>query len=81
MGMWLARRSERSHRETFVNAKLFQEELMLRKAVCSDVQRLLLNTLPEPIVREIASGTPRIAHRYEHVTVLQVTRHLHDLPY
>ena len=71
MGIWLARRSERSHRETFVNAKLFQEELMLRKVVCSDVQRLLLNTLPEPIVREIAAGTSRIAHRYEHVTVLQ----------
>ena len=32
---------------------------------------LLLNTLPEPIVREIASGTSRIAHRYDHVTVLQ----------
>lgn len=45
MGIWLARRSERSHRETFVNAKLFQEELMLRKAVCNDVQRLLLNTV------------------------------------
>ena len=44
---------------------------MLRKAVCSDVQRLLLNTLPEPIVREIATGTSRIAHRYENVTVLQ----------
>ena len=27
--------------------------------------------LPEPIVREIASGTSRIAHRYENVTVLQ----------
>jgi class 3 adenylate cyclase len=71
MGVWLARRSERSNRETFVNAKLFQEELLLRKAVCSDVQRLLLNTLPEPIVREIAAGTSRVAHRYENVTVLQ----------
>ena len=71
MGVWLARRSERAHRETFVNAKLFQEELILRKAICSDVQRLLLNTLPEPIVREIASGERRVAHRYSQVTVLQ----------
>ncbi len=47
---------------------------MLRKAVCSDVQRLLLNTLPEPIVREIATGTSKVAHRYETVTVLQVGR-------
>ena len=31
LGVWLARRSERTNRETFVNAKLFQEELMLRK--------------------------------------------------
>ena len=40
-------------------------------AICSDVQRLLLNTLPEPIVREIASGERRVAHRYSQVTVLQ----------
>ena len=142
LGMWLARRAEHTNREIFLNAKLFQEELMLRKAVCSDVQvccgclpmpsdalrcppiavrflpiafrlpsdsfrlpsdcrpipsdfrpvpsdfrpipsdsdgclpipprqRLLLNTLPEPIVREIATGTSKVAHRYETVTVLQ----------
>ena len=47
LGIWLARRSERSLRETFVNAKLYQEELMLRKAVCSDVQRLLLGGASE----------------------------------
>ena len=71
LGVWLARRSERSHREIFVNAKLCREELMLRQAVCNDVQRLLMNTLPEPIVREIAAGVSHVAHRYENVTVLQ----------
>ena len=35
------------------------------------MQRLLLNTLPEPIVKEIASGHVEVAHRYENVTVLQ----------
>ena len=71
LGMWIARRSERVHRKIFYNAKLFREELLLSKAVCNDVQRLLMNTLPEPIVREIATGTSKVAHRYENVTVLQ----------
>ena len=36
------------------------------------VPRLIRCTqLPEPIVREIATGTSRIAHRYDNVTVLQ----------
>ena len=39
--------------------------------VRNDMQRLLLNTLPEPIVREVASGEIEIAHRYDDVTVVQ----------
>ena len=34
-------------------------------------RRLLLNTLPEPIVEEVASGQVEVAHRYDRVTVVQ----------
>ena len=32
---------------------------------------LLLNTLPAPVVKDIAQGHTEVAHRYRHVTVLQ----------
>ena len=64
--------AERNRRKNFNGALLYHEEVVLMTAVRNDVQRLLLNTLPEPIVREIASGHVEVAHRYDNVTVLQV---------
>ena len=63
--------AERERRSNFIGAMMYHEEVMLMSTVRNDVQRLLLNTLPEPIVKEVASGQVEIAHRYDGVTVVQ----------
>ena len=62
---------ERVRRRNFLGAALYKDEVQLMSSVRRDVQRLLLNTLPEPIVKEVAAGQVEIAHRYEQVTVVQ----------
>ena len=44
-------------------------------SVQRNVHQLLCNTLPAPIVAEVASGHVEVAHRYE-----QVAMHMH-MPY
>ena len=70
-GVAMGLMAERNRRKNFLGAALYHEEVVLMSAVRHDVQRLLLNTLPEPIVEEVASGQVEVAHRYEHVTVVQ----------
>ena len=55
--------AERERRSNFIGAMMYHEEVMLMSTVRNDVQRLLLNTLPEPIVREVASGQVRSRDR------------------
>ena len=57
--------AERHRRRNFLGATLYHDEVVLMSSVRSDVQRLLLNTLPISIVREVASGQVEVAHRYE----------------
>ncbi|KAL1498553.1 hypothetical protein AB1Y20_013872 [Prymnesium parvum] len=54
-----------------VGAMMYHEQVVFMSTVRNDVQRLLLNTLPEPIVREVAKGQLEVAHRYDDVTVVQ----------
>ena len=52
--------AEKNRRRNFMGAMLYHEEVVLMTAVRNDVQRLLLNTLPEPIVKEVASGKTEV---------------------
>jgi hypothetical protein len=70
-GAAMAWAAERHHRANFVLARRFKDETSQHRLAVVGVQRLLMNTLPAPVVREIASGIREIAHRYEYVTVLQ----------
>jgi class 3 adenylate cyclase len=51
----------------------FAAESKRQSAARADMRRLMLNTLPEPVYREIAEGgwKAKCAHRYSEVTVLQ----------
>mmetsp|Transcript_11917 Transcript_11917/g.38288 ORF Transcript_11917/g.38288 Transcript_11917/m.38288 type:complete len:768 (+) Transcript_11917:85-2388(+) len=69
--MCLACMAEAQNRDNFSRHKLLEEEEEVKVALRDGVQRLLLNTLPAPIVRDIASGSTQVAHRYDEVTVLQ----------
>jgi len=71
VGMMLACLAETQNRENFISHKLLASEEEVKVALRDGVHRLLLNTLPAPIVRDIASGLTQVAHRYEEVTVLQ----------
>lgn len=63
LGLALAKAAEDHSRNLFRRAKLFLSEEGVVERVRNDIHRLLLNTLPEPIVRVIASGQTEIAHR------------------
>ena len=72
-GMSLAVAAEAQNRFNFTRARLFLEQQDAMAAVRNDMHRLLLNTLPAPIVRDIARGHTEVAHRYTDVTVLQAS--------
>ena len=71
LGVGVAHLADRQQRSNFARATQFQREEKLMLSVRNDVHRLLCNTLPEPIVKDIATGRVEVAHRYEQVTVLQ----------
>ena len=72
-GLALAWTAEHQHKNNHALVKQFNDESERNLAAQKDVQRLLLATLPAPVVHEIAvkGGRAKCAHRYEDVTVLQ----------
>mmetsp|Transcript_29690 Transcript_29690/g.91091 ORF Transcript_29690/g.91091 Transcript_29690/m.91091 type:complete len:1608 (-) Transcript_29690:1837-6660(-) len=71
VGMTVACLAESQNRANFRSSRVLLEEEGVKVALRDGVHRLLLNTLPAPIVRDIASGLTQVAHRYDEVTVLQ----------
>ena len=72
VGLVQAAMAEKQHRTNFKDARKFRDELEQRRANVGNFHRLLLNTLPAPIVHEIARGSATGgARHYEDVTVLQ----------
>ena len=71
LGVGVAHLGDRQQRDNFQRAAQFQSEEEMQHKIRNDVHRLLCNTLPAPIVRDIAMGRVEVAHRYEQVTVLQ----------
>jgi hypothetical protein len=61
IGAAFALLAERLHRANFTLSRKFKEETAPHKAASAGVQRLLMNTLPAPVVREIAAGTRTFA--------------------
>ena len=70
-GLVIGHASERHHRANFALARRFKHETAQNRAAVDHVHSLLCNTLPAPVVKQIASGSRTFAHRYENVTVLQ----------
>jgi class 3 adenylate cyclase len=58
-------------RDNYWSARLTNEIIYLQTCVRARAHRLLLNTLPAPIVQQIAQGTVSKVSRYEGVAVLQ----------
>ena len=71
VGFSLAYLSEAHCRDNFARLQRLGEEERVKVSLRDSVHRLLLNTLPAPIVRHIAAGATGLAHRYGEVTVLQ----------
>ena len=72
IGLMTALNSDRNHRINFEIARRFKEETKQHRQATAGVQRLLMNTLPAPVVRAVARvGAGQVAHRYDMVTVLQ----------
>lgn len=71
LGLAVAWVSERAHRANSEMARKFKLEMQEHNGAVSGVHQLLSNTLPAPVLLEIASGSKRVAHRYDDVTVLQ----------
>ena len=71
VGFSLAYLSEAHCRDNFARLQRLGEEERVKVSLRDSVHRLLLNTLPAPIVRHIAAGATDLAHRYGEVTVLQ----------
>ena len=73
LGAAIAHTAEVLHRSNHGLVEKFTEESQQQIAGRRDMQRLLLTTLPAPVVREIAmkGGKAKCAHRYDEVTVLQ----------
>ena len=74
LGAIVAFVGEVHHRFNYDLVSQFGEEHKRLMASRIDLHRLLLNTLPAPVVNEIATsgGIAKCAHRYDEVTVLQV---------
>lgn len=75
VGIGVAVAAEQQHAANHSLVQQFATEAKRFYSAQRDTQRLLMATLPEPVVREIATkgGRAKCAHRYDGVTVLQAS--------
>jgi len=71
VGVFVAYHDDRQTRDNYWSARLTNEIIYLQTRVRARAHNLLLNTLPAPIVQQIAQGTVSKISRYEDVAVLQ----------
>ena len=71
LGIFIAIDDEKQTRDDYWTSRLAAETVHLWVLVRQRAHNLLLNTLPEPIVHEIASGNSQFCRRYVSTTVLQ----------
>jgi len=71
VGVFVAYHDDRQTRDNYWSARLTNEIIYLQTRVRARAHNLLLNTLPAPIVQQIAQGTVSKISRYEEVAVLQ----------